>query len=42
MEIKLEKIIELYSIRVAELEHEVIMLKAQLIELQEGMNEGEE
>ena len=42
MEIKLEKIIELYSIRVAELEHEVIMLKAQLIELQEHINIGEE
>lgn len=41
MEIKADIIIELYNKRVAELEHEVLMLKAQLIQLQDDINKEE-
>ena len=41
MEIKADIIIELYNKRVAELEHEVLMLKAQLIQLQDNINKEE-
>lgn len=42
MEIQASTIIELYNKKIAELEHEVIMLKAQIIQLQEGVKGEEE
>lgn len=41
MEIQANTIIELYNKRIAELEHEVIMLKAQIIQMQESTIEEE-
>lgn len=41
MEIQASTIIELYNKKIAELEHEVIVLKAQIIQLQEGAKEEE-
>ena len=47
MELDIEKVLELYNKRVAELEHEIILLKAQIEQMrvsssQENINIGEE
>ena len=42
MELNIEKVLELYNQRVAQLEHENILLKAQLAQLQSMDNEVKE
>ncbi len=39
MELNIEKVLELYNQRVAQLEHENILLKAQVAQLSEGKEE---
>lgn len=42
MELNIEVVLDFYNKRVAELEHEVILLKAQIAQIQENINKGEE
>ncbi len=41
MELNIDKVLELYNRRVAELEHEVILLRAQIDQLQEEQKKEE-